>query len=440
MKKVLFLAYNFPPIGWSGVQRSLKFVKYLRDFNWEPIVVTVKNSSFCMKDESLLKEIPEGLKIIRIEEFNSNYYKDKIVNEIENFISPVTTILSNDHCIFYKNYINQNFNSIKTLLSLPDDEVLWSKKVLDEIDSLVDFNKIDLIYSTSYPYSTHFIGYSLKQKYNIPWVTDFRDEWTNDPSYNFDKNNVFFKVQKEMESKILNYCDKIITISPIAKENYINTFNINPSKIHVITNGYDESDFLNLPSNNKNDKFTIIYNGSLYLERNPNIILKSINSLIDKFIIDKNKIEIKFIGTCTPDIYKTIFENNKYNIIKYIQYLPHIQSLKETSKANLLLLLIGKNPRLKSVYTGKIFEYLRLKKPILSISPKNSVVEHLLFSTNCGKNFEYDDIYNITNYIKNLYDKWNNNDSKFNRKEEEIKKFNRKFLTQNLSNIFNSLI
>ncbi|MCY6353857.1 glycosyltransferase [Clostridium sp. ZS2-4] len=440
MKKVLFISYYFPPLGWSGVQRSLKFVKYLRCFDWEPIVVTVKNSPFCIKDNTLLEEIPKNLKIIRIESSTSKQYTDKIVNEIKKSIAPILNVLPNDYCKFYEDYIYQGFNNTRTMLALPDDEVLWTCSVLRQIESAVNLNDIDLIYTTSGPYSAHFIGHTLKKKHAIPWVTDFRDEWTNYPYYTLDKNNIFFKIQREMETKILSFCDKVITISPISKLNYIRNFNIDDSKISIITNGYDESDFNDIPRSNKNNKFTIIHNGSLYLERDPNSILKAINNLIDKGILDKEKIEIKFIGTCNPDIYKSIFENNQYNTIKYIQYLPHAQSLIEASKADLLLLIVGKNPKLKSAYTGKIFEYLRLKTPILSLSPENSVVEDLLNITSCGKNFEFNDITSIENYIRELYINWTQDNLNIHINEEELKKFDRKFLTYKLSKVFDNIV
>ncbi|MCY6485791.1 glycosyltransferase [Clostridium aestuarii] len=439
MKKVLFIAYYFPPLGWSGVQRSLKFVKYLRCFNWEPIVVTVKNSSFCIKDDSLFNDIPPDLKVIRIEELPSAKYTNDLTEQLKESMSHVLNMLPDSYYNFYENSFKNSFKTIRSLLALPDDQTLWGYNVLKKIESEVNFNNIDMIYSTSGPYSAHFIGYNLKQKHNIPWVADFRDEWTNYPGSNIDKNNIIYKIQEELETRILNFCDKVLTISPICKTNYINIFKLNTSKVQVITNGYDEEDFVNINISKKNDKFTIVYNGSLYPPRKPDTFLCAVNNLINKNLIPKDKISIKFIGTCTPDIYNDIFKNDIYHITQYLAYLSHKDSLQQTANADLLLLIIGSNPKVKCVYTGKVFEYIRLKKPILALSPSGSVVDELLNKTNCGKNIDFSDIPGIEGYIYQQYVNWTKNIS-INTNENEIKQFERKSLTSNLSTVFDEIL
>ncbi|GAA0733523.1 glycosyltransferase [Clostridium oceanicum] len=441
MKKVLFIAYHYPPIGWSGTQRSLKFTKYLPEFNWEPIVVTVKDTSLYMNDDSLKEDIPENLKVVRMEEINQQDYLADIVNKMSEKFSPVLDMLSEG----YKKHFTDSFKNYvmrsKSLLQVPDMQTFWAVNVLENIEKQVDFNDIDLIYSTCGPFSCHLIARKLKHKYNIPWVADFRDEWTNNPYQTFDRNNIIVRIQEDLEKCVLGESDKIITISDIAKNNYINKFGIDDSKIQVITNGYDEDDFkgLNNLSDDK-EKFTIVYSGSLYMERMPYTVLQAMNELIDEGLIDKDKVWIKFIGTCDQNIYNNIFKYNKHNIIKYLGYLKHDQSLSYVVNANLLLLLVGVNPKVKSVYTGKIFEYLRSANPILSISPKESLVEKLLDETSCGKNVQYSDVEGIKKFIYEQYKHWENGTEAIMPNENEIYKYDREYLTEQLGKIFDKLL
>lgn len=440
MKKVLIIAYFFPPLGWSGVQRTLKFVKYLRSFGWEPIVVTVGNTSFFIKDETLNDDIPENLEVIRVDEFNFQEYAENLKNQFLAFTAPQLMLLNEEFVNFYINSFDTNFKVIEKLLSIPDGQTLWAYDVLKTLESKINFKDIDLIYSTSGPYSDHLIGYNLKEKYNIPWIVDFRDEWTNNPYFKLNKENLLFKLQKDLEIKILNFADKILTISLISKNNYINNFNIEESKIEVIKNGYDEEDFKDLSLNKDISKFTIICNGSLHLSINPKTFLLSINNLISKNILDKNKIEIKFIGTCDKQIHDEVVQMDVNNVVKFIDYLPHKESLLHALNADLLLLIVGEDPKVKSVYTGKIFEYLKLKNPILALSPKESVIEQLLNETGCGKNIEFNNISGIENYITAQYNNWLNDNMKLNINEEEIKKYDRKNLTHILSKVLDEVI
>lgn len=439
MKKALIIAYYFPPLGWSGVQRTLKFVKYLRDFGWEPIVVTVGKTKFSVLDESLLDEVPKGIEIIRIDDMKFKDITDKIKDDMREYTKYSLNIISNESLINkYEKEIENAFEKLRNLFLIPDGNAIWANNVINEIGEKIDIRSIDLVYTTSAPYSAHFVGHYLKTKYLLPWVADFRDEWTNNP-YIYPDNNIKYNLEEHIERNILNYCNKVITISDIAQRNYINSFQIGKSKIGVITNGYDEEDFKFDIINKKNNKFTIVYNGSFYLDIKPYTFLEAINNLVSNNKIKSENIEIKFIGQIDSNIRSKIQSKDIYKLIKILDYLPHHQSLKESCKSNLLLLITGKGEKVKSVYTGKIFEYLRLKSPILALAPRNSVVEKLLRETGCGINVQYDDIKGIENGIYKYYNDWKNN-KQFIVNENEIVKYERKNLTKMLVEIFDEVL
>lgn len=433
-KKVLFCAHIFPPVGGSGVQRSLKFVKYLRNYGWEPIVVTVGRTMYPLKDESMLSEIPEEVEIIRIDEnmqIDNNY-----VNELFNLYRGV---IKNDS--LFEEYIkelNKSQQLSNHMILVPDAYILWAKEVLDCIEECVDLREIDIIYTTSGPYSCHIIGYYLKMKYNIPWVADFRDEWTNNPYIDFDKDNIMYKINLEMEKNIVNFADKIINVTPLMSENYVKIFNLDSEKIVVITNGYDETDFAKIDTGfkNKNNKFTIMHNGIMYMIRTPQTFLQAIYNLINHNKINKNEIKIIFgLTDNKQDWINYVKQLQIDNVVEFYDYMTHEQSLKMASQSDCLLLIVGTGEKNKAVYPGKVFEYLRLCKPIIALSPKGSVVDTLINETKRGFNVEFNDIGAIEQVVFDLYKIWKNNCISNYSITESIYQFERNKLTKRLSDV-----
>ncbi|MCI1946303.1 methyltransferase domain-containing protein [Clostridium luticellarii] len=435
-KKVLIISYIFPPLGGSGVQRTLKFVKYLRDFDYEPIVVTVLCSEFMPRDDSLLYEIPEDVQIVRIEDTVgcSRYYKD--------FVDLYGGIVKDNYLIDqYEIKLLELQDNFEKLAFVTDTNAVWAMEVLDKIGDIVDFDGIDLIYSTSGPYSDHVIGYYLKERYEKPWISDFRDEWTNNPYFVLDDQSLLYKMQRKMEGNILKYADVILTVSEMSMENYIEEFNLDQNRIKTITNGYDEADFEDVfIGNRKNDKFTVIFNGSLYLQIVPYYFIIALNELIEEKSIQKDKIDVEFVGKIEENILNRIVELDKYGIVSIKNYMSHMESLKNAGKADLLLLIIGKDSRLKSVYTGKVFEYLRLCRKIMSLSPEGSLVEKLIEKTHRGKNFEIDDIQGMKQYILEIYEKWKYGQLGELKMDSKISRYERRKLTEVLTTVFDGVI
>lgn len=439
-KKVLVIAYFFPPLGGAGVQRTLKYVKYLREFGWEPIVLTVSNSNYSVKDESLNYEIPEGIKVIRIDDFIQNELTEDLLNELIEMYSLVVN--NNDLMNEYVNMLNSSQENFEKNICIPDIYSLWALKCLKRIDNLFDIENIDLIYSTSAPYSDHIIAYYLKKKYNKPWVADFRDEWTNNPYLETDKSSLKFKIERAMEGNIVEYCDSFMIPAKVAGDNYKKNFGIKDSKITIITNGYDEEDFedIDMVSDNTS-KFRIIHNGFLYLPRTTETFFKAVRNLIDKKLISKDEIEIYFTRAenCYPvEHFSKLFDLD--DIVKKLGYLTHKESLILCNKMNVLLLIIGSGEKQKTVYTGKVFEYLRLAKPILALAPKSGVVDELLKETNSGKTVEYNNVNDIEETILHYYEKWKNGNDNDNTMSEKIRYYSRKNLTGKLAETFDSLV
>lgn len=438
MKRVLFIAYYFPPLGWSGVQRTIKFVKYLRAFNWEPIIVTVGNTKFSIKDMSLLNEIPNKTQIIRVDDIFFKDITDKMRDQLLTYVETSFALIEGEiknECLIEIDHV---LEKLRNLMLFPDGNAIWANEVIKKIEDEVNMNSIDVIYTTSTPYSSHIIGYHLKEKFQLPWVVDFRDEWTNNADIDY-KDELRFSLERELEKKIVKFADNIITTTPLALQNYIDIFQIDKCKVNTITNGYDECDFKGVKIEN-NNKFTIVHNGSLYLSRVPFTFINAVDNLIDRKLLDKKHIEIIFAGKNESVIEQEIMNiSTNKDIVNFKGYLCHNESINLIMNASVLLLTLGSREKTKSVFPGKVFEYLRCKKPILALSPKDSVVENLLKETDCGVNVEYNDTEGIENTILKFYNNWLSN-TIFIVNEDEIKKYERKNLTKQLSEIFDKLI
>lgn len=438
-KKVLIIAYIFPPVGGSGVQRSLKFVKYLREFGFEPVVITVGNTRYPLKDETLIDEIPEEVEIIRIKErttsIDSNYI-NKLIHLYSGIVNDSNLINK------YINVLNSTKQNVINYLLIPDYNILWATEVLNVINEKLNFSEIDIIYTTSGPYSDHIIGYYLKRWYDIPWIADFRDEWTNNPYAKSDKENICYQISFLMENNIVHYADKVNAVTPVSKLNYEKIFGLNPSKVLGITNGYDEEDFSMYSCKDvKNEKFTIMHNGLLYMIRTPLTFMKAIQNILKKNKIKRDNIKVIFGFTENLNEWLKIRDDLGLNdIIEFLDYMPHRESLALAGKSDVLLLIVGHGEKNKSVYPGKLFEYLRLSKPILALSPEGSIVDMLLSNLNRGINVEFEDIDKIENSILDLYSNWEKGNTLNYTISEDIEKFSRKNLTKELCNAFLSTI
>lgn len=415
MQKVLILANQFPPMGGSGVQRTLKFVKYLPEFGIEPIVVTKKYNGQLL-DETLLKEIPKDLKVYRLKAYET----------VEN-----------------RSIFRLPIKFIGTRLIPPDGEYFWYYFNRKKVADILRKENIDCIYSTSYPYSGHLLGLYLKREFpHIKWIVDFRDEWTNNPYYIDD----FFKKlkynrERKQEAQVTNECDFLITNSKFMLDNFIKDTPKLKNHSTYIPNGYDEEDFSGLI--NKRDggeKFVITHTGSLYGKRNLTEFLEGLKIAIDENGVDKEKLEIRLVG----NVYKSIAEKyaEKYNLegkIKALGYMNHRDSIQMLYNSDILLLIIGTVKGAENFYSGKIFEYIRADRPILAIAPEKGAAAEVILETNTGTVVDPDNIRGISDAIIKYYRQWENSKIEHNPNWDRVQKYSRKSQAGELAQIIKSL-
>lgn len=414
MKKVLIIANQFPPMGGSGVQRSVKFVKHLRSFGYEPVVFTREIANMPLKDETLLKDVPQGVKI----------YRSRALECVE--LSGIMRIPG----------------KVLGKLIIPDTARFWMEKAKKAVLEVIDKEGIDLIYTTSAPYSDHLLGRYIKRKRpNIKWVVDFRDEWTNNP-YTLDNpyNPIRTAIEKKMERSVLLESDARITNTPVMRQNFIDNNSISGEGFYFIPNGYDIEDFSGFDLKKpENEKMTFVYTGALYGRRKPDTFFQALKELKQEGVIAPESIKVKLIGNYHRD--KLQAQIDSYNLTKEFEivgYVPHNVCISHQLSCDVLVLIEGTGRGANAFYTGKVFEYMNTGRPVLAILPEGVAMD-LVKESRIGLTANTDDVAQIKENIKQYYNSWKEGKLDFDPDRSVIERFERKELTKQLAQVFDSL-
>ncbi len=432
MKKVLFISYYFPPMGMGGVQRSAKFVKYLHEFGWEPIVLTVKDVFYHAHDPSLLNEVSKTT-IVRTESFDPLRIKQRLSSPIRKKI--------NSHAPTHRSSIFHLINRhCFPWIFIPDTKVPWIPLAIREADRILQQHHIDLILTTSPPHSSHLIGLSLKKKRGIPWVADFRDDWKTEQ---FERGPTLMhrRLDRRMASRVVQKADKIVTVTDPILHNLIRLSHRNPKHFITIPNGYDRDDFdRSDPSDSDPQKWTITYCGSLYPKRNPEQFLQAVSEAVHDQPAIKEKIDIRFVGNVYEiDLTRMIEKYGLKDVVHVAGYISHQENIRYLMSSNCLLLLIAKDES-KGIATGKIYEYLASGKPIFAIVPEGEA-EKMIIKHARGVVIPPDDGEGMKAQLIRAFDLWKRKDLKITvPRWEGIEQYERRNQTKVLADIFDRCV
>ena len=423
MKKVLIISYYWPPAGGSGVQRWLKFTKYLPKYNWQPIIYTPENPYFEVRDEDLLNDIPTEAEICKTPIWEPYSLKDRLFGKGSK--SQSAGVITNK-----KSLKNKVLNWVRGNVFIPDPKIYWVKPSVKALLKKIQEEEIDHIVTTGPPHSMHLIGFGLKKAMpNLKWIADFRDPWSElDLLNEFQLNNSSRKKHKDLEMEVLQTADVTLTVSETWVEDLKR---LGGNRVELITNGYDTTDFELKPKTN--DKFIIGHYGLLNHLRNPENLWKSLDNLCEENKAFNSKLEIHLSGNIDVEVIAEIESHSCLKgKVKQLGYLSHAQVLEQYNQADVLLLLLFNSKSGVGNYPGKIFEYFAAKKPILAFGPINSDAERLIKKSNTGKYFSYNDS-NLKIDILELFNNPNNFDF------ENMESFSREKLTYDLANLLNNL-
>ncbi len=424
-KKVLIIAYYFPPLGMGGVQRATKFAKYLPSFGWNPFVLTVKDVEYLAKDPSLLEELPPEVEIVRTGSFDPL----RISFILKNFFKRRK---QKDKSV-KKNRVRRS--KLSSWLFFPDNKIGWIPFALFAGLKLVREEKIDLIFTTSPPPSLHLVGYFLKLLTGKPWVADFRDLWIG---YKFEiyPTPLHLFLKNQLVRLIIKNADRIISVnSSITKKMMEQSSGI--KKIETISQGYDEQDFETNVSQ-KSELFTIGYLGTFSPDCDPEPVFLALQNLIDQKLIPKDKIKFIHVGLSMGIDLDGLIE--KYDLKEVLEekgYLPHRKALNQMKDVSIFLLVTSDDPL---VFPAKIFEYLPFGRLILGVVPQESKVGKMISEMRLGMVISPKDYSGIKEALLFYYKEYVKGSLSVNVDTKEIKVYERKFLTEKLASLFEKII
>lgn len=422
-KKLLIITYYFPPAGGPGVQRWLKFVKYLPEFGVQPIVYVPENPTYPIIDEGLVDQISDKAIILKNKiwepyQLASVFSKNK-TKKISSGIFPHKK---------KQTFLDKTFLWIRGNIFIPDARVFWVKPSVAYLEKYIKENNIDTIVTSGPPHSLHLIGLELKEKLNVKWFADFRDPWTTIGYHKALRLSGYAaKKHKTLEHKVLNTADTIIVTSKTTKTEFQAITN---KPISVITNGYDIE---NVEKQTLDTKFTLAHIGSFLSDRNPKFLWECLVELLQEIPDFKSHLEIKLIGAVSQEVLDAIAAFNLNDYLNLLGYVSHREAIAHQKKSQVLLLIEINSEDTKSIIPGKLFEYMVSNRPIIAIGPNGSDFADIIKETNTGVFFDYSEKAKLKSVILDFYNQFL--EGKLQSHGVGLQQYSRKSLTKQLAQL-----
>lgn len=432
MRKVLMIAYTFPPRGGSGVQRTAKFAKYLPVFGWQPIILTVSNPPLREADPSLLEELPDDLWVYRAPDFDGNFLKrtvDKLFSRNAQY-SPKLGSEPSRLTTPTKGKVRRAWQGfIATWLLIPDTCIRWFPSAL--WIGLRIVKQCDIIYSTSDPFTNHLVAYFLHKLSGKPWVADYRDPWTQYVVYQR-RSRLRSRIDALLEEVLLKSPDKIIVTCAATAKGFRDLYPfLSRDKFVEITNGFDAEDF-DQPVDSYFDGFTIGYTGRFDDKKNASSsFLQALKVLRCEHPELASEIQVVFAGSFGQQSRVLLKEWGLQEMVRPLGYVLHRESVKLLTKFRVLLLTLNDEPGIDLTYPGKLFEYLAAGKTILALVPEGATA-NLIRSLNAGLIVPPNDVEGIKEAIIDLY-KYYKEGNSLSRIYNDLQRFERRTLTERLA-------
>jgi glycosyltransferase involved in cell wall biosynthesis len=427
-KKVLIITYYWPPSGGSGVQRWLKFVKYLPSCGVIPYVFTPDNPAFDIRDESLMRDVPEEAEVIRfpIWEPYAAFFKVSGMFGGKKSTKPTDLVSAKKTSLF-----QQISTWMRGNLLIPDPRVFWVRPSVAFLSDFIRANKISTIITTGPPHSMHLIGYRLRKKNpHIKWMADFRDPWSE---WGFldtlMAGSLAKRIHRRLERKVLQTADVVTTITPF----YVRQFTaLSGRSVHLLTNGFDEDDFRNLLIQ-KTDKFIIRHVGIVNEKCNPRPFMQGLKKAMAANSGFAAAVHLDFVGEVHPAFRGYVLEDAMLKAVtSFTPPVPHKELIKLYNTSSLLLLVLEGYKDAEGYMPGKLFEYIATGLPVLGVGPEAGDAADLLGDAHAGKMIRGGDVDSISEELIARYTAWAAPDNL--PRNNSLKKYSRKALTENLVN------
>ena len=433
MKRVLIISYYWPPTGGSGVQRWVKFAKYLPALGWQPVIYTPENPEQLAVDETLAGEAPAEAEVIRRRIVEPYEMYKKMLRKSGHSKEAVEVNPVNAQ---NKSFLQKVAMWIRGNFFRPDPRCLWIRPSVRFLKKYLKEHPVDLIVSTGPPQSMHLIGRKLALETGLPWIADFRDPWTKIFYFkHLSMTRATERWHHKMEKKVLDDATAVVAVSPLVQQDFQA---MTKTPVELITNGFDECDFHEEPfkmaEGGPQQSFTITHTGLFAADGNPTVLWEVLAEKCRTCEDFRKLLRINLIGKTDEQIIKAAQDAGLGENVYDLGYQHHARAVDEQRKASLLILPLRKEPEYKAVLPGKLFEYLASYRPILGIGQPDGAMSMILDSTKTGVVFDWEDKAAITKYIDECWEK--HLEGCLRVEGSDISQFTRRNLTRRMVQLF----
>ncbi len=404
MRKVLVVAWYFPPWGGAGVQRTVKHVKYLPQLGWQPVVLTGPVPRAGLSDPTLLDDLDEA----------------PLVQRTRALLLPAALPWRLRH-------------ALTRWLLVSDEQAGWYPFALRAASDLIARGGIDAVYTTSTPYTAHLAGLRLKQRFNLPWVADLRDPWADNaairPPTTWHRRRI-----RRWEQQVVNAASRVTVVSePMAQDLRSAYPQVEPQRFLTLPNGYDPDDFAHTePAGRQPGRMGIVYSGSFYGQRSSQPFLAALRNVLQRGDLPRAAVHVRLVGNVGQATLDQVKALGLGDVVEATGYLAHRQSVAYVLGADVLLLMIAPGPGSAGVLTGKIFEYLAARRPILALTPPSAAAD-LIRASRAGVVVDPDDGPAIERQLVEWHGQWQRGELSCASDAAVVERFDRRRLTQTLA-------
>lgn len=372
MKRVLIIAYYWPPNAGVGVFRWLKFTKYLPQFDWQPVIYTPANPELMAVDASLEKQVPAEAEVIKAP-ITEPYTWYKRFTGKKSDARLQTAFLKEDGG--GPTWKENMANWVRSNFFIPDARVWWVKPSVTRLLAYLKDHPVDVIVTTGSPHSLHLIGRELKKRTGTPWVADFRDPWTNIDFYGQLKLTKWADAkQHKLERAVLTEADAVLTVSWTWADELRA---IGGRNVEVITNGFDPDD-LPTPPAKVDEEWSLVHVGSISATRNVPELWKALAGRIGRDAEFRSRFKLRLIGGVDHTVQRDLDASGLGPYIERIGQVDHTEALRHMQRARTLLLPVNDTPNVGGFLPAKVFEYLAVQRPILAVAPLDADIVRVL--------------------------------------------------------------
>ena len=428
MKRVLIITYYWPPSGGSGVQKWVKFSKYLPSQGWQPVIYTPENPDMPSIDQSLYSDIPEEAEIIKrpITEIYS-IYRRVSGNKGGGEVNPINSQK--------KTFKQKLMLAIRGNLFIPDPRISWLRPSVRFLKKYLREHPVDVIVSTGPPHSMHLIAREVSKATGIPWVADFRDPWTRMFYFkHLALSDWARKKHEKLEKMVLDDASAVVAVSPLVQEEFKT---MTGNRIELVTNGYDPKDFGQIVE--PDGYFNIVHTGLFASDGNPETLWKVLSDLCREDARFADQLRIRLVGKNDTMILDSIHAAGLERNLVDLGYRDHTVAVREQMGSTMLILPLRKEPEYRATLPGKLFEYLGSQRPVLGIGQTDGAMARILADTGAGETFEWDDEAGIRTYVLKRWEKFLAGDDD-SVPDNNIEQYSRKATARKMAALLESLI